>query len=142
MPDAARPERSFFIARQAGKDGQPGRIGARPAGPAARAHGVAVELEHRTTRGTPGAVPVRVSLAEFVQAVVVAVDGLKFTGAPKVGDEISVFAELAKQGRTSMRIAVEAVARERDGEKETNVASGEFTFVALDENDRPRTISA
>ena len=31
-----------------------------------------------------------------------------------------------------MTIAVEAVARERDGEAEINVASGEFTFVALD----------
>ena len=76
------------------------------------------------------------------KCVVVAADGLSFTGAPKVGDEISVFAELTKQGRTSMRIAVEAVARERDGDKETSVASGEFTFVALGENDRPRTISA
>ena len=76
------------------------------------------------------------------KAVVVAADGLKFPGAPKVGDEISVYAELAKQGRTSMRIAVEAVARERDGDKETSVASGEFTFVALDENDRPRVILA
>ncbi len=76
------------------------------------------------------------------KAVVVAADDLTFTGAPKVGDEISVFAELAKQGRTSMRIAVQAVARERDGDKEISVASGEFTFVALDENDRPRVISA
>jgi acyl-CoA thioesterase YciA len=76
------------------------------------------------------------------KAVVVAADGLKFPGAPKVGDEISVYAELAKQGRTSMRIAVEAVARERDGDKEISVASGEFTFVALDENDRPRVILA
>ena len=75
------------------------------------------------------------------KAVVVAADALKFTGAPKVGDEISVFAELVKQGRTSMRIAVEAVARERDGEGEFAVASGEFTFVALDSNDRPRNLA-
>ncbi len=76
------------------------------------------------------------------KAVVVAADDLTFTGAPKVGDEISVYAALAKQGRTSMRIAAQAVARERDGDKEISVASGEFTFVALDENDRPRVISA
>ncbi|HXH00357.1 MAG TPA: hotdog domain-containing protein [Sphingomicrobium sp.] len=74
------------------------------------------------------------------KAVVVAADALKFTGAPKVGDEISVYADVIKQGRTSMRIAVEAVARERDGETETNVASGEFTFVALDQDDKPRLI--
>ncbi len=75
------------------------------------------------------------------KCVVVAADGLGFTGAPKVGDEISVYAELVKQGRTSLRIAIEAVARERDGERETKVASGEFTFVALDANDRPRSIA-
>ena len=75
------------------------------------------------------------------KAVVVAADALKFTGAPKVGDEISVYAELVKQGRTSMRIAVEVIARERDGDAETLVASGEFTFVALGTDDRPREIS-
>ena len=75
------------------------------------------------------------------KCVVVAADALKFPGAPKVGDEISVYAELVKQGRTSMRIAVEAVARERDGEREFSVASGDFTFVALDPNDRPRAIA-
>ncbi len=74
------------------------------------------------------------------KAVVVAADELRFPGAPQVGDEISVYAELAKQGRTSMTIDVEAVARERDGDAETNVASGRFTFVALAADDRPREI--
>jgi len=76
------------------------------------------------------------------KCVVVAADALTFPGAPQVGDEISVYANLVRQGRSSMRIAVEAVARERDGETETKVASGEFTFVALDANDRPRAIAA
>ncbi len=74
------------------------------------------------------------------KAVVVAADELRFIGPMGVGDELSVFAELVKQGRSSMRIAVEAVARERDGDRETKVASGEFTFVALDENGRPRAV--
>jgi acyl-CoA thioesterase YciA len=76
------------------------------------------------------------------KAVVVAADALTFPGAPRVGDEISVYADIVKQGRTSMRIAVEAVARERDGETETKVASGEVTFVALDNQDKPRPIAA
>ena len=75
------------------------------------------------------------------KAVVVAADELRFPGAPQVGDEISVYAELEKQGRTSMTIAVEVVARERDGDGETKVASGRFTFVALDQNDKPRVIA-
>ncbi|MEO7365676.1 MAG: hotdog domain-containing protein [Sphingomicrobium sp.] len=75
------------------------------------------------------------------KAVVVAADEVRFPGAPQVGDEISVYADLEKQGRTSMTIAVEAVARERDGPEETKVASGRFTFVALGEEDRPREIA-
>ena len=76
------------------------------------------------------------------KCVVVAADGLNFTGAPSVGDEISVYAELEKQGRSSMTIAVTAEARERDGETIFDVAKGRFTFVALDSNDRPRGIAA
>ena len=76
------------------------------------------------------------------KAVVVAADELRFPGAPRVGDEISVYAELAEQGRSSMKIGVEAVARERDGTREFAVASGKFTFVALDKHDRPRNIAA
>ena len=76
------------------------------------------------------------------KCVVVAADGLSFTGAPSVGDEISVFADLIKQGRSSMTIAVEAQARDRDGEREFDVAKGQFTFVALGDDDRPRAIAA
>ena len=75
------------------------------------------------------------------KCVVVAAEGLKFNGAPRVGDEISVFAELKRQGRSSMTIAVDASARDRDGERSFAVASGDFTFVALDENDRPRAVA-
>ena len=75
------------------------------------------------------------------KCVVVAADALSFTGAPNVGDEISVFAELKRQGQSSMTIAVDAEARERDGERMFAVASGTFTFVALGEDDRPRGIA-
>lgn len=76
------------------------------------------------------------------KCVVVAADSLSFTGAPSVGDEISVYADPAKQGRSSMTIAVRAEARERDGETVFDVAKGSFTFVALDSNDRPRIVAA
>ena len=75
------------------------------------------------------------------KAVVVAADELQFPGAPQIGDEISVFAELERQGRSSMTISVEAVARERDGEAETKIGSGRFTFVALGADDKPREIA-
>ncbi len=59
-----------------------------------------------------------------------------------VGDELSVYVELVKQGRTSLLLRAEGIARARDGDAETLVAEGEFTFVALDENNRPRPIAA
>jgi acyl-CoA thioesterase YciA len=75
------------------------------------------------------------------KAILVAADDLRFPGAMAVGDELSVYVELLKQGRTSLRLKAEAVARERDGESETLVAEGEFTFVALDADGKPRAIS-
>ena len=76
------------------------------------------------------------------KAVVVAADNLTFTGAMAVGDELSVYVELKKQGRTSMTLEAQAIARERDGTQEFEVATGEFTFVALDTKDKPREIAA
>ena len=76
------------------------------------------------------------------KAILVAADAVRFPGAMAVGDELSVYVELLKQGRTSLKLKAEAVARERNGEAETLVAEGEFTFVALDADGKPREISA
>src|SRR3954470_24160240 len=74
------------------------------------------------------------------KALLVAADSIKFPGAMAVGDELSVYVELMKQGRTSLRLKAEAIARRRDGDVETLVAEGEFIFVALDDNNQPREI--
>ena len=74
------------------------------------------------------------------KCVVVAADELRFPGAMAVGDELSVFAEVMKQGRTSLTIAVKGVARERDSDGEVKVASGVFTFVAVGEDGKAREI--
>lgn len=76
------------------------------------------------------------------RAILVAADALKFPGAMAVGDELSVYVELLKQGRTSLRLKAEAIGRQRDSEIETLVAEGELTFVALDEAGKPREIAA
>lgn len=76
------------------------------------------------------------------KAILVAADALKFPGAMAVGDELSVYVELVKQGRTSLKLKAEAIARERDGDGEKLVAEGELTFVALDEDNKPREIAA
>lgn len=75
------------------------------------------------------------------KCVVVAANDLRFPGAPSVGDEISVYATIERQGRTSLTIRAEAEARERDGERMFAIASGTFTFVALGADDKPRAIA-
>jgi len=74
------------------------------------------------------------------KALLVAADAIKFPGAMAVGDELSVYVDLLKQGRTSLRLKAEAISRQRDGDSETRVAEGEFTFVALDDAGKPRAI--
>ncbi len=74
------------------------------------------------------------------KAVVVSASDFAFPGAMAVGDELSVYCEITATGTTSMTVAAEAVARERNGEATTLVAKGSFKFVLLDENDRPRAV--
>lgn len=75
------------------------------------------------------------------KAILVAADAVRFPGAMSVGDELSVYVDQLNQGRTSLRLKAQAIARERNSEKEKTVAEGEFTFVALDENDKPRAFA-
>jgi acyl-CoA thioesterase YciA len=49
------------------------------------------------------------------KAILIAADQLKFPGAMAVGDELSVYVDLLKQGRTSLRLKAEAIARNGTG---------------------------
>jgi acyl-CoA thioesterase YciA len=70
----------------------------------------------------------------------VAIDGMTFLSPVKVGDEVTVWAELISVGRTSMKLRVSAWRRARDGEATTKVTEATFTFVALDSDGRPREV--
>lgn len=74
------------------------------------------------------------------KAVVVHASDFTFPGAMAVGDELSVFAQLIARGRTSLTIAARGEGRERNGETVVEVARGQFKFVLLGEDDRPRAI--
>jgi acyl-CoA thioesterase YciA len=70
----------------------------------------------------------------------VAIDGMTFKLPVFVGDILCVYTEIVAIGTTSMRIHVEAWAlRERVGEN-VKVTEGLFTFVAIDQNRRPRPV--
>jgi acyl-CoA thioesterase YciA len=75
------------------------------------------------------------------KAVVVSATDFAFPGAMTVGDELSVYCEVAATGTTSLTIVAEGIARERNGEAAVKVCSGTFKFVLLDEGNRPRAVS-
>lgn len=74
------------------------------------------------------------------RAATVAVDGMTFLGPVSVGDEVSLFAKVLTVGRTSMRIEVEAWRRARASEETRKVTEATFTFVAIDDDGRPRPV--
>ena len=75
------------------------------------------------------------------RSATIAVEGMKFHRPVKVGDEVSLYAEIVHIGRTSMRIHVEAWRRERHRDESQQVTEATFTFVALDENGAARALS-
>lgn len=70
----------------------------------------------------------------------VAVDSFSFHQPVRVGDEVSVFASILREGRSSMHIHVEAWRRSREGEDIQRVTQASFVFVALDQAGRPRPL--
>lgn len=76
------------------------------------------------------------------RAVTIAVDGMAFLRPVVVGDEVSVFAEIASVGTTSMNIHVEAWRRTRHEDRSYRVTQATFTFVAIGEDRQPRSVPA
>lgn len=74
------------------------------------------------------------------RATTVAMDGMQFLLPVKVGDEVSVYGELQRVGRSSMTIAIEAWRRHRHQEEAVKVTAAVFTFVAVDDTGRPRPV--
>jgi acyl-CoA thioesterase YciA len=72
----------------------------------------------------------------------VAVEAMSFHSPVRVGDEVSLYAEILSTGRTSLRIKVEAWRRERESDHTNRVTEAVFTFVALDATGRPRPLPA
>lgn len=74
------------------------------------------------------------------RAATIAVEGMTFHHPVHIGDEVSVYAHLAKAGRTSMTIDVETWRRARTGEERQKVTEARFFFVAIDDERKPRPL--
>jgi acyl-CoA thioesterase YciA len=71
----------------------------------------------------------------------VAVNSFVFKQPVFVGDLVSLYAEVVKVGRTSITVGVEVYAQRRpDRETCVKVTEAVLTYVAVDENRRPRVV--
>lgn len=70
----------------------------------------------------------------------VAIESMAFIAPILLQDLISIYATIERRGRTSIAIRLDVVASRDRGQSEVAVTSGVFTFVALDENHRPRPL--
>jgi len=71
----------------------------------------------------------------------VAIEGMKFHQPVLPGDWLSVYTDIVKVGKTSITIHIEVAVLRRENEGEIKVTEGDFVFVALDENHRPKEIA-
>ena len=73
-----------------------------------------------------------------------AVDSFEFKHPVFVGDLISCYADIISEGRTSIKVRVEVFAeRMNNGETScTKVTEATLTYVAIDENRRPKQLPA
>lgn len=72
----------------------------------------------------------------------VAIDKMEFLAPIHLRDLISVYARIESVGRTSMKVRIEVIASRDRGTVEVKVTEGVFTFVALDDQHRPRAVEA
>ena len=71
----------------------------------------------------------------------IGVKEMEFHKPVKVGDRLTCYAEVTRIGRTSLTIAIEAWTTNHYRKTEpTKVTEGVFTYVALDDDGKPRPV--
>jgi acyl-CoA thioesterase YciA len=75
------------------------------------------------------------------RVVTAAISHISFLQPVKVGDVVCCYTDILRMGRSSLTLCVEVwVLRQGQGPR-VKVTAAEFTFVALDEANRPRPVS-
>jgi len=72
--------------------------------------------------------------------VTVAVEAMACHRPVMIGDLVSCFAEVERVGRTSMTIRIDAWVERRASGEGAQVTRGLFTYVAIDDQGRPRPV--
>ena len=73
--------------------------------------------------------------------VTVKIDSMTFLNPVHVGDEVSIYTRLLGIGRTSMKIDIAAWSRTRESDISVKVTEGQFTYVAIDADRKPRAVN-
>jgi len=81
------------------------------------------------------------SKAAKSRTVTVAIDAMNFRKPVYVGDVVSVHANLVRIGRTSITVHLEAWVLRRRETQSILVTDGNFTYVAIDDQGKPRAIN-
>ena len=77
------------------------------------------------------------------RVVTVAVNAFQFKKPVYVGDLVSFYADVVKVGRTSLTVDVEVYAqRQRFGADVVKVTEAQLTYVAVDDQRKPRPVPA
>ena len=70
----------------------------------------------------------------------VAVDAMQFLKPVKIGDVVTIYADMVGEGRSSMRIALEVWVHRMPADERLKVTEAVFTFVAIDDHGTSRPL--
>jgi acyl-CoA thioesterase YciA len=70
----------------------------------------------------------------------VSINTIDFIAPIHLRDIVSVYGDVIRKGRTSVGIRIEVIATRFTSDEAVKVTEGVFTFVALDENHRPKAL--
>ena len=73
--------------------------------------------------------------------VTIAVNSFLFKQPVMIGDLVSFYADVVKVGKTSITVDVEVFAQRRSLQEIVKVTEATLTYVAVDENRKPRVIN-
>jgi acyl-CoA thioesterase YciA len=74
------------------------------------------------------------------RVVTIAIDAMTFIRPVKVGDVLSVYTAVDRVGRSSIKIHIEAWAQRFRTHHREKVTDATFTFVAIGDDGRPRSV--
>lgn len=69
------------------------------------------------------------------------IEAMTFHQPVFIGDEVSVYTDIERVGRTSVTIRIASWARRRQTREDVKVTEGLFTFVHIGDNRQPTPIS-